>query len=300
MIEKPRVGVRLASLNTDFRDALDMAAKLSLAGVRLDVGGAIDPKSLTGTGRREVASLLRGRALEGLALGSSLRQTLDEPEHQEERLNRIGEIFKLAVDLHVKAVVLYSGNPNRPPGAEESKDAEGGAPAGKSILLGLSPLMGGILTPSKPKNDPQRRFQSLLDSLDFVARLAERTGVVPMIDPAGNSVLDLSDLLRELDHAGCGLHWDPATQLASGMRPLTFLQDPARLVERPVVVAGRDWLRNLAVECIPGQGDLDWPELMMQMAAAGFSGAIIADRTSGNQPARELLIGARALTGMIP
>lgn len=284
-------------MGMDFREALDLITKAGLKGVRLDAGGDLDPRRLSHTGRREVAALLRGRELQGFALGSGLRTSLDEPDLFEARLAVITELFKLASDLKIQSVILYTGNPKGPEVATEvqSSGLFTTAPAR------LSPLLGGELTTTKARPEPQRRHQTLIDSLDFISNLAEKTGIFPALDPASFPVGDLIQLLKERDYQGCGIHWDPATQLAGGHHPQGGYLDLApQLINRQLVIAGRDWVRNLAMESSPGQGDLNWPELLLTLSALGFSGPIIADRTSGNQPTREVLPGAISLARMIP
>lgn len=284
-------------MGMDFREALDLITKAGMKGVRLDAGGELDPRRLSHTGRREIAALLRGRDLQGFALGSGLRTSLDEPDQFEARLAIISELFKLASDLKIQSVILYTGNPKGPEIAPENQ-TQGLITAAPGRL---SPLLGGELTTTKSRPEPQKRHQTLIDSLDFLSNLAEKTGIYPALDPASFSVVDLVQLLKERDYQGCGIHWDPTTQLAGGHHPVGgYLEIAPQLINRQMVIAGRDWVRNLAMECSPGQGDLNWPELLLTLSALGFSGPIIADRTSGNQPTREVLPGAISLTRMIP
>jgi len=292
---KPQIAIRISALGGDFRNGLDQVAKAGLAGVRLDVGGAIDPRSLSRTGRREIAALIRGRELRGVSLGASLRHPLDEPDGLEERLARMSEVFQLAADLNLGSVVLYTGNPAEPPPPPREDSTA------TVSTTRLSPLLGGNLLPRpSARTDPRARFQALVDSLDRVARCGEKTGVIPALDPGGFALGELVALLDSRKLIGCGIHWDPATQWASGMKPRQVLDHPSYWQSRKFYVVGRDWKKDMACECPPGQGDLDWPTMMMELCAGGFSGPIIADRVSIQSPARDLIACGLTLKGMIP
>lgn len=290
---KPRIGARIAGANIsgigEFRDLLDQLAPLGVCGVRLDIGGAIDPGKLSQTGRREIASVFRSREVPLVALGSGLRKALDEPDNHEERLARINDLARLAVDLGGRSLILPSGDPVRAPDAPKVPEPPR-----------LSPLLGGEIRLRRPLSDPRSRTQVLDESLEFLTQLAARQGLLPLLDPGSYDTVDLFARLQDAPFGELGLVWDPATQLAAGRRPEHFLSQilaqGAAILGRGLFVSGRDWLRSQAQETIPGTGDVGWEELMVRLAAAGYAGYITAQ---GGTPA-ELAATTSALVGLLP
>lgn len=286
---KPRIGARISGATisgiAELRDLLDHLAPLGACGVRLDIGGAIDPGKLSQTGRREIASVFRSREVPLVAFGSGLRKALDEPDNHEERLARINDLARLASDLGARSMILPSGDPVRAPDAPKAPEAPK-----------LSALLGGEIRLKKPLSDPRSRTQVLDESLEFLTQLAARQGLLPLLDPGSYDTVDLFVRLQDAPFGELGLVWDPATQLAAGRRPELFLSQGNAILGRGLFLSGRDWLRSQAQETIPGTGDVGWEELMIRLAAAGYGGYITAQ--GGNL--EELTASTSALVDLLP
>jgi len=284
---KPRIGARIPGAwiqrTSDLRDLIDQVAKAGAGGIRLDLGGAIDPLTLSQTGRREIATAFRSREIPLLALGSGLRKALDEPENHEARLARVQDLAGLAGDLGARALILPSGDPAKPVPAE----------AVPTVAL-LSPLLGGEIRLKNPNKDPLLRTNVLEESLAFLASLATRQGLLPLLDPGSFATGLLWDRLQGPGLGPLGLVWDPATQLAAGRRPIAFFSQYPEILTRELFITGKDWLQSQAQEAPPGTGDVDWPELLIRLGTAGFAGFVVAHGSNG----LELATYTRALVNL--
>src|SRR5438874_3865931 len=94
-----KIGVRLESLNLPLRLALAEASKMGAAGVQVDAVGDLAPDALSKTGRREFRNLLRSLTLDLSAVGCPLRRGLDIAENLQPRMEHVGKVMALALDL---------------------------------------------------------------------------------------------------------------------------------------------------------------------------------------------------------
>jgi len=104
-----KIGLCLQTLGVPFRRALAEARKLGAAGVEFDAVGDFAPRALSQTGRRELKHLLRSHDLELAALGCPLRRGLDAAEHQQQRIDHVGEVMSLAFELGPRLAVAPLG-----------------------------------------------------------------------------------------------------------------------------------------------------------------------------------------------
>ncbi len=288
---KPRFGSRIPGAwvrrVSDLRDLIDQVALSGAEGIQLDLGGAIDPLSLSQTGRREIATAFRSREIPLLALGSGLRKALDEPENHEARLARVSDLARLASEMGARALILPSGDPVQ-------KEAPRNEAHPITEVPVLSALLGGEIRLKNPNKDPLRRSNVLDESLAFLARLATRQGLLPLLDPGSFDTRMLWERIQAPGLGELGLVWDPATQLAGGRRPIPFLTQFPEIHGRGLLVTGRDWLQSQAQEVQPGLGDVDWQELLIRMGTAGFDGFVVAHGSN----CRDVASFTQALVGL--
>ncbi len=288
---KPQFGARIPGTwirrTSDLRDLIDQVVKSGATGIRLDLGGAIDSELLSQTGRREIATAFRSREVPLLALGSSLRKALDEPENHEARLARVADLARLATDLGARGLIVPSGDPVRTePIPIEALQAP--------VAPLLSPLLGGEIRLKNPNKNPLLRSQVLEESLAFLATLVSNRGLTPLLDPGSFDTGLLGERIRAPGLGELGLVWDPATQLAAGRRPFAFLAQNPGILTQALFITGRDWQQSQAQETQPGSGDVDWQELLIRLGTGGFAGFVVAHGTNG----QELAAFTRALVSL--
>src|SRR5579884_1596535 len=103
-----KIGIRLESLGLPLRRALREAQRLGVRGVQADAAGELSPHTLSRTGRGALRHLLGSHNLELTALGCPLRRGLDSPEDQQERIDHVGAVLGLSVDLGARIATVQA------------------------------------------------------------------------------------------------------------------------------------------------------------------------------------------------
>jgi sugar phosphate isomerase/epimerase len=236
------IGVWLDDLQRGIKEGLGLAASWNVEAVGLNAfEPELDPRSLSATGRRELARLVRNAGAEPVAVRADVgRRRLTDPATLDVALARVGHAFELARDVGALRVV---------------------------VPLGFVP----------PDDETHARTRSTLrEALGTVVSLSQSTGVRPAALAGREPAADLRGLLDAVDSSGLieiDLH--PGALLARGEDPLTALNT---LSERVAQATSTDHFRG-GHEAPFGQGDVAWPELLVALSTQPQHVALLAGCT---------------------
>lgn len=261
-MKSSQLGIVLETTGLPIRPALASIAPLGRYGIRtvqIDAVGELNPDQLTGTGRRELKTVLKSYNLECAALHCPLRRMLDNPEQLQARLDHLQKVLQLAVDLGPRLVVM--------PLAKIPKD---------------------------PTTVPA---QTLRESLEFLGKNADRLGVRLALEPGLDPGDFVRDYLKGYDLESLGICYDPANFFLNGFDPVSSLTALApKLVyvqardARPAGVAANG--KEVAV----GAGLIDWFVYFATLSANEYRGPVVVDREEGPSRFQDASTGARFLT----
>ncbi len=253
-MKKPVLSACLDDLRLEVKAALDRARSLGFRAV--DVGatsGPISPSELSHTGRRHLAKHLADL---GLRL-SSFRGPVAGPGYGDarggdQRLESLREVIDLAASMKV-------------------------------------PVVSTTVGPSAP-TAVAPEINRLREALAAIADRADRAGVIVTLETAGLNSPTLSRLLAEINCPLLAACCDSGAMLMQG-------EDPARVAEvlpgRIRLVRARDAVAGSAAavgyEVAQGDGNLNSERFLAALSEAAFQGDIVLTRTSGNNPAADLL-----------
>lgn len=166
-----RLAVWLDSYNLDEKAALRSASQHGFRSVHASaLGGTLDPRALSQSGRRHLARYLRdlGLRIGGLA-AEFPGDGLADPARAQERLERLSEFLSLARSLHVPVVTSRAS---------------------------------GLVEPDTARGRLAREV------LSATADLADRMGVRVAIEPAQGGLTECAKAVRALDCPTLTLAWD--------------------------------------------------------------------------------------------
>ncbi|MFL5242260.1 MAG: sugar phosphate isomerase/epimerase family protein [Gemmataceae bacterium] len=261
-MERLKIGVRLESLGLPLRRALQAAERLGVAGVQVDAAGALSPKALSQTGRREFRNLLRAHNVELTALGCPLRHGLDIPENQEGRIDYIRETMTLAFDLGPRRVIIQ---PGRIPTTAE---------------------------------DP--RHNLLAEALLALGHYGDKGGCMLALDTGLEPGEALSELLNRFDTGSLGVNLDPANLLMHDFDPYAGARALNRkIVHSYAKDVRRSGPSRTAQEVPVGHGDLDWMLYFGVLEEIEYRGWITVVRESGDNRLADITSGVTFLRRFI-
>lgn len=260
-LNRMRPAVRIEALALPIRQAIDRAGALGARAVQFEARGDLTPGNLSGTGRRELASLARSRQLEIAAVACGLRRGLAHPEDLEKRMEHVRQVIALAADLGTNRVVLEAG------------------PVGD------------------PKSEDCSRLSGLLVDL---AQVAVKRGVMLALPSGLESGADLAALLGRIDPEGAGAAFDPAAQVTGGFAPMGDLADLADRLALVVAADARRARAGRSAERLSvGAGEIDWLALLENLRDAGYTGWLVVDGEADNpETARKGLAALVRLMGL--
>lgn len=260
-LNRMRPAVRIEALALPIRQAIDRAGPMGARAIQFEARGDLTPGNLSGTGRRELASLARSRQLEIAAVACGLRRGLAHPDDLEKRMEHVRQVIALAADLGTQRVVLEAG----PVGDPKSEDSSG--------LSGL-----------------------LVD----LAQVAVKRGVMLALPSGLESGADLAALLGRIDPEGAGAAFDPAAQVTGGFAPVGDLADLAGRLALVVAADARRARAGRSAERLSvGAGEIDWLNLLENLRDAGYTGWLVVDGEADNpETARKGLAALVRLMGL--
>lgn len=253
-MRKPALSICLEDLRLDVKAAMERARSLGFRAI--DVGatsGPISPRELSRTGHRHLAKHLADL---GLRLGS-LRGPIagpgyGDPHGGEQRLEMLRTIIDLAAAMKTPVV---------------------------STTIGIVDSAAGSTGQAR-----------LREALAMIADRADRAGVIVALETAGMNSQSLSGLLAEINCPLLAACCDSGAMLMQG-------EDPARVAEtlpgRIRLVRTRDAVAGSAAtagyEVAQGEGNMDLERFLAALSEAAFEGDLVLTRTTGVNPAADLL-----------
>ena len=262
-----RLGVCSWSLQpTSPADLVEKVRACGLAHVQL----ALDPVRAGPWDERETVQRL---ADAGLALASGMMSTHGEDYSTLETIRQTGGLR---------------------PDAHWQRNLEAArADAGLAARLGLQLVTfhAGFLP--EEAGDPER--DKLLDRLRQVCDVYRAEGVELGFETGQETAGTLLEVLRDLDHPGAGVNFDPANMILYGMgepvEALRLLRDHVRQVHVKDAVPTRvpgTWGEEVAA----GTGAVDWPAFLAIVGELGVD--LMIEREAGGQRVEDIG-AARAL-----
>ena len=255
---KPKLAVCVDDLRQDVKATLSRARELEFNAVDLAaVRGPVSPGELSRTGQRH---LMRHLADLGLRL-ASLRGPVGGPGYAdsvmgERRLDTMRGVIALAAALRVPVVSTTLGTAA---GTADDADAN-----------------------------------RLREALAVLADDADRAGVGVAVETAGVGAAALQGLLADVSCPALGSCCDSGAMIMQGDDPHAVEQT---LPGRILLVRARDAVRGAAgstgCEVAQGDGQLDIPRFLAALMEAGFQRDIVLTRTTGSNPASDLLQARR-------
>jgi sugar phosphate isomerase/epimerase len=242
----------------DVKAAMDRARRMGFHAI--DVGatsGPVSPGELSRSGRRHLLKHLESLGLRlGSLRGPAAGPGYADPAGGERRLDTMRRIIAFAGELGVPVV-------STTPGLYTAAGEQGGA-------------------------------GRLGEALGAIAAEADHWGVRVAVETCGIRVDALRDLLSRIDCPLLAACCDSGAMLMQGEDPHAVGEDLAGrlgLVRARDAVAGTAEGPGYEVAC--GQGSLDAGRLLAALDRGGFDGDLVLTRTSGMNPAEDLLAAQR-------
>jgi sugar phosphate isomerase/epimerase len=224
------------------------------------VSGSVEPSELSRTGRRQLLHFIRGLGLQLAALGGDLGgQRFMDSRRVEQRLNETRAIIEMAAELRVPLVTTQLGRVD-----DESL---------------------------------QRGF--LVEAVEHLAEIADRTGTFIALETAGTTPDKLADLLRRINAPSLGVCYDPGSLLLEGADPVAGIAAVANSI---LIARARDAVagspQRPGREVPLGAGELDLPAYLAQLDQAGYRNVPFIRRTESEHPLEDVAEAKRRLLSL--
>jgi L-ribulose-5-phosphate 3-epimerase len=250
-----KIGIHLESLELPFRRALREVQRLGVTGVQVDAVGDLSPRALSETGQRQFLHVLGSYNLELTALGCPLRQGLNSPTDQQQRIDHTKSVLDLSVSLGVRIALVQTGR-----------------------------------IPEKA-NDPSAFV--LTEALSALGRHGERVGAVLAIETGLESGAVLRAFLDRFATGGLGVNLDPAGLLIHDFDPCESARALRDKVVHTQATDARQASTSLgsAQEVPLGHGDLDWARYLAVLEEIEYQGWLTVKRESGGNRVADVAAG---------
>lgn len=246
------VGVDVDAFRQSPKDALRTAARLGFHPVQLSaVEGPIEPRQLSGSGRRHLLRYADGLGLSLAILGADLRgRRFADPASLDEHIDRTRQILEMAAELRVPVVTARVG-----------------------------PL----------RSDDSATNELILEAVRQIADHADKTGTHFAIETAETSPEALQTFLAKVDCSYVSAAYDPAAVLMDGHDPVAGVEPIADNITAAYIrdaTEGRP--EQPGEETTIGQGQLDLQRYLHALEQTAHSSPPILRRSQAQDPAQEL------------
>lgn len=249
---KIEIGVDVDAFRQSPKDALRTAAGLGFHPVQLSaVEGPIEPRQLTGSGRRHLLRYADGLGLSLVALGADFRgRRFADPASLDERIERTRLILEMAAELRIPVVTARVG-PLR------SDDSAAGA--------------------------------LILEAVRQIADHADKTGTHFAIETAETSPEALQTFLKLVNCPYVRAAYDPAAVLMDGHDPVAGVEPIADNIAAAYIRDATEGQPDYPGEETPiGQGQLDLERYLHALEQTAHASPPILRRTNAQNPTQEL------------
>ena len=246
-----KVAIQLAGLRQPLRKALHTAAQLGVGAVEIDARHELQPQQLSGTGLRELRTLLNELDLRVAAVGFRTRRGYDVAEQLERRVEATKAAMKLAHDLGAQVVINQVGH----------VPAESAGP----------------------------QWNQLLQVLTDLGNYGHHVGAFLAAQTGTEDGPDLARLLAALPAQAIGIDLDPGNLIINGFSPLEAVTTlGANVLHVHARDAVRDLARGRGLETPLGRGSADFPALLGALEEHAYRGYVTIARENAEDPIYEI------------
>lgn len=277
------IGVMVDSFRTDFRSALEKAAKIGALGLQMyATSGEFAPEALNAQKRREILDTVKSYGLSFSALCGDMGKSFAVRERNSELIERSKRILDLAKELETDIVTTHIG-----------------------IV---------------PEDTSCERFKILQEACHALATYADSIGSHFAIETGPERAETLCRFLDSLGSRGVAVNFDPANfVMVTGDDPVkgvytlrnyivhTHAKDGIKLVDTspeniyrdgaplPDELSGMRFFREVPL----GEGSVDFPAYLRALDEIGYRGYLTIEREVGDDPEADISLAAEFLRSTI-
>jgi len=297
--------LQLAVATEDFgqplRQAIILAAKNKVQGLRLNARTEIRPEEFSETALRQLKHYVEEHQLKVAGLMYSSRHAIYEEQHLDQRLDGIRSAMKLVRQLGTSEVLVRVG---RIPDPESAKpEAAPSAPTNEDVDSLRNPFSFAPAASASvlcTDRSDARKFQLLSEILNDLANFGHRHGAVLQLQFASFEKERIVQLLGRITAGGVKIVFDPATCVMSGSQPVRVFRDH---YDHVGYIRLRDAQKDVdggGIEVPFGDGIVDWTELLPTIVEAHCQGWVCVERTGGDQRDQDVLNALRRIGQLLP
>ncbi len=256
-----KVGILTSCLGLPARRGIEVAAELGADGIQLfTTSGELDPQTLDLAARDELRGLIRSLDLELAALcGDFGGAGFADAEMISWRIERTREVVDLAVALGTRIVTTHIG--------------------------------------VVPEDERAPEWRTMRAALEEIGAYAEERGCVLATETGPESAELLRRFLESLRTRAIGVNYDPANLVMAGFDHLSGVDILADYI---VHTHAKDGLRppQGPREVPLGEGQVNFPEYLQRLQAAGYEGFLTIEREAGEDRVGDIRRGVEFLRSL--
>lgn len=234
-----KLGVTLASLRLNVRDAIALASTIGLKGFEVEATRGEVTCELSRTGRRDFLHYSKSCRMEICALSGCFGQDFGREEGLEQLFEETKRLIDLAVDLRAPVV---------------------------TTMVGRVPPVAG-----------SREWDRIWEGLNGLGRYAENFERVLATHIGETGPEELSKFITGLRTEGIRVAYDPSIMVTRGLDPVKGVKDLKGLIAHAYardVTGGAGG----SSETLPGEGAVPFKEYLMALYETGYTGYHVIKR----------------------
>ena len=252
------IGVMTDSFRTDFKTAVEKAAKMGAKGVQTYcTRGEFSPEQITNDKKKELVSILNANGMKFSAICGDLGEGFTDPEKNKVNVEKSKRIMELALDMDCNIVTTHIGTVPNDKNAEQYKIMQ---EACFTLAEFADSMHAHFAVETGP--EPALVLKEFLDSL-------HSNGVAVNLDPANLVMLVADDPVQAVytlkdyivhTHAKDGVQVSPATA-TEGVK-----------------------YEELSL----GTGGVPFPKYLEALSEVGYKGFLTVERECGDTPEKDI------------
>ena len=245
-----KIGVATRHFGLPLRRALVEAGRIGSEGVQIDLRTELPLADCSQSALREIRKLLDDQRLKLASVAFPTRRGYGEEEQLERRLAATQQAMDIAGKLGARVVANHIGQ--------------------------------------LPASDGDESYDRLVESLTLLARHGDRVGARLALQPSGEQIDRIVELLAHLPEQTVGIDFAPAELVKRGQTPQDAI---AQLGPHITHVAAADAVResgSRATDVPLGRGMVDLPELIARLEQFEYQGWVTVQCEHSTAPAEEL------------
>lgn len=247
-----KIGIIISSLRMETKAAIRKAKEIGADGIQLwNVGGNLDPKNLTKTGRKDFVDFVQSQGLEISALCGDLGgHGYTDPSDVEWRIERTKEMFDLSLDLGAPIVTTHIG-----------------------VI---------------PDDENSREWKTMHEAMVELGRYGEQIGACLATETGPEEPALMRRFIESVENEGLKINYDPANLAMQGFDPVAGVHTLGNLI---VHTHAKDGLRpdHGGPKEVPlGKGDVPFDEYLGALREFDFKGFLTIEREVGEDPVKDV------------